>query len=163
MAAANWPECISFTLTQEGGLVNDPNDPGGLTNFGISQAAYPGLPIAALTRSDAEAIYRRDYWTPVAGDGLPAGADLMVFDMGVNAGVNLSARLLQQCVGVEQDGAIGPETLAALAGHDALQVIAALADAQLAYYHNLANWARYGDGWGARVHRRENTAREMIS
>lgn len=163
MAAANWPACIAFTLEQEGGLVDDPNDPGGLTNFGISQAAYPDVDIRALTRPDAESIYHRDYWATIAGDTLTGGVDLMVFDMAVNAGVGLSARLLQQCIGVGQDGAIGPETLAALGKHDPAQVIAALFDAQMAYYHNLANWDRYGDGWGARVQRREAAARGMIA
>ena len=53
---------IELVLAHEGGYMSDPSDPGGATNFGISQRAYPHLNIAALTRDDAIAIYKRDYW-----------------------------------------------------------------------------------------------------
>ena len=45
---------INYVLENEGGVVDDPNDPGGLTNFGISQKQYPDLDIRDLTRDQAE-------------------------------------------------------------------------------------------------------------
>ena len=55
-------DCIAHVLAAEGGLVNDPKDPGGVTKFGISQRSYPALDIRALTLDDAKTIYQRDYW-----------------------------------------------------------------------------------------------------
>ena len=154
MAAQDWTTCIAFTLAAEGGLVDDPRDPGGLTNFGISQAAYPGVDIRALTPDKASAIYAHDYWTPVQGDALPAGVDLMVFDMGVNAGVATSAQILQRCVGVEADGAIGPMTLLAVKGAHTASLVTSLSAAQLAYYQGLSGWTTFGQGWARRVSER---------
>ncbi|WP_425526518.1 glycosyl hydrolase 108 family protein [Xanthomonas oryzae] len=54
-------------LSHEGGYVNDPRDPGGETQWGISKRAYPELNIRALTRDQAIEIYRRDYWGARAG------------------------------------------------------------------------------------------------
>ena len=45
----NFPDCIAHVLVAEGGLVNDPQDPGGVTKFGISQRSYPALDIRELT------------------------------------------------------------------------------------------------------------------
>lgn len=158
MAAENWPACIAFTLQEEGGLSDTPGDPGGLTNFGISQRAYPGLDIRNLTKPAAETIYRRDYWNKVAGDALAAGVDLMVFDMGVNAGVGRSGEILQRCVGAAVDGVIGQATLAAVRAMDAATLIKALGAAQLAFYEDLSGWSEFGRGWGGRVERRQATA-----
>jgi hypothetical protein len=57
------------------------------TNFGIAASAFPNLDIPNLTRAQAMAIYREKYWTPIGGDALPAGVDLLAFDIAVNSGV----------------------------------------------------------------------------
>ncbi|MDE2105624.1 MAG: glycoside hydrolase family 108 protein [Patescibacteria group bacterium] len=162
MSSENWPDCIAFTLQEEGGLCDTPGDPGGLTNFGISQRAYPGLDIAHLTRAQAETIYRRDYWNKMAGDSLPAGIDLMVFDFGVNAGIAGSARLLQRTVEVAEDGLIGPMTLLAIRGMSAEILVNDLHEAQLTYYRSLQGWAEFGRGWGDRTDRRRDEAIWMV-
>jgi len=77
---------LAFVLAAEGGYVNDPNDPGGETKYGISKKAYPLLDITNLTREQAVDIYRRDYWNKVKGDELPAGVDIAAFDTAVNMG-----------------------------------------------------------------------------
>lgn len=162
MSIGNWRGCIAFTLTEEGGLVDEPGDPGGLTNFGISQAAYPGLDIRALTRAGAEDIYARDYWRAVRGDDLPPGVDLMVFDEAVNAGVGMSAEILQRCLGVTADGVIGTEeTVPAVRATEPVGLIKALGAAQLAHYQSLMGWAEFGAGWAGRVTRRQAAALEM--
>lgn len=98
----------------EGGLVNDPNDPGGLTKFGISRKAYPNVDIEHLTEDDAAALYARDYWTVADCDQLPAPVALAVFDAAVNQGPDTAKRLLQLAVGARADGVIGPATLGAV-------------------------------------------------
>ena len=164
MSAADWTTCIAFTLAAEGGLVDDPRDPGGLTNFGISQAAFPKVDIRGLTPAKASVIYHDHYWQPISGDDprLVPGVDLMVFDMAVNAGIGGSARILQRCVGVEADGAIGPMTLLAVKGAHAASLITSLSAAQLAYYQGLSGWTTFGQGWSARVSERTAHANAMV-
>lgn len=120
-------EAFAVVLGHEGGYTADPADPGNWTggapgrgecrgtNWGISAASYPDLPIRALTPDQARAIYRRDYWDRVRGDRLPPSLALMVFDAAVNCGVGRAARWLQGILGVAQDGVVGDITLAALA------------------------------------------------
>lgn len=163
MSAGNWNDCIAFTLREEGGLVDRLGDSGGLTNFGISQAAYPHLDIAGLTPEGAAAIYWRDYWERVAGSDLPLGVDLMVFDMAVNAGVAQSGMILQRCVGATPDGVIGGATMAAVADTAPTSLVVALGAAQLAFYESLSGWAEFGAGWSARCARRSAEARAMAA
>ena len=81
-----FPDCIAHVLAAEGGLVNNPQDPGGVTKFGISQRSYPALDIRALSLDDAKTIYQRDYWDKIQGERLPAGLDPVVLDHAVNVG-----------------------------------------------------------------------------
>jgi lysozyme family protein len=83
--------CLAFTLREEGGYVDDPADPGGPTNMGITLATYrqwsddPEIgptQVQDMTERTARAIYRSRYWNPLRADALPAGVDLSVFDMG---------------------------------------------------------------------------------
>lgn len=163
MSAGNFSACWAVTRGFEGGFTKNPEDPGNWTrgavgigmlegtNMGISAAAYPDLNIAMLTPFVAGAIYQRDYWNRVAGDALPAGVDMMVFDAAVNMGVWRSAELLQTAVGVTADGIIKTATLAAVKAMDAARLIDALAEAREAYYERLGTFQTFGDGWTARV------------
>ena len=96
--------CVRAVLSEEGGLSDHPQDPGGLTQYGISRRAYPDLDIRRLTMDEVIEIYRRDYWNPVHGTDLPASLALLVFDAAVNQGAGTAARLLQKAVGVREDG-----------------------------------------------------------
>ena len=95
----DWDRAIAFVLKWEGGYVNDPRDPGGETNMGISKNSYPALDIANLTRDQAVAIYQRDYWQASGADKLPWPLCLMHFDTAVNAGVGRANQLLQDSNG----------------------------------------------------------------
>jgi lysozyme family protein len=108
----DFPRCIDFILAEEGGLANHRRDPGGLTKYGISQRSYPDLNITALTKESAVALYRRDYWNPMHGDELPAGLDLLLLDCAINQGPVTAIRLLQEALKLDQDGVLGPITLA---------------------------------------------------
>jgi lysozyme family protein len=79
-------DCVNHVLRWEGGYSNDPNDPGGETNFGISKRAYPNLDIKHLTRDQAKQIYFTDYWQAVGADKMPDGLNLLAFDTAVNCG-----------------------------------------------------------------------------
>lgn len=98
--------------TAEGGgkLVTDQ---GGVTRWGISQNAYPGLDIVHLTRAEAEKLYLRDYWRPIRGNALPPAVALVLFDASVNHGPRQAVKLLQAALRVTQDGVMGPETVGA--------------------------------------------------
>lgn len=111
----DFQRCLALLLTEEGGLVNNSRDPGGLTKYGISKRSYPELNIAALTRETAAAIYRRDYWTPLHGDELPADLTLVLFDCAVNQGTTTAVKLLQEALNLKPDGVLGPITRACAA------------------------------------------------
>lgn len=104
---------IKYVLKHEGGLVNDPADPGGLTNRGITKRDYPHLDIVNLTEAETIEIYRRDYWRPVYDEMTDKDAACKVFDMAVNMGHSRAHKLLQRAVGALDDGVFGPATLAA--------------------------------------------------
>lgn len=163
---ANFDPSLAFTLSEEGGWSDDPDDPGGATNKGITLATFrdymPGATAAELRDipdNQVSHIYMMGYWRPVAGDHLPAGLDLMVFDFGVNAGPSRSARMLQQAVGVEEDGIIGPVTLKAISSVS--DTLSRLSGLQRAHYRALPEFGLYGAGWMARTDRRLAAALRM--
>ncbi len=157
----NFPDCIAHVLAAEGGLVNNPKDPGGVTKFGISQRSYPALDIRALSLDEAKAIYQRDYWDKVQGEALPAGLDLLLLDHAVNAGPARAVRLLQHLVGVPEDGLMGPVTLAEVAIADPQDLIARFSELRLDFYRDLPTWRHFGAGWSRRVHRTRRAALAM--
>ena len=142
--------CIDRILAEEGGLSAHPSDPGGLTNYGISQRSYPQLDIAALTLADAQALYRCDYWQPIHGDQLPPGLDLLVFDCAINQGPVTAIKLLQQVLQIRDDGLIGPKTLTAAAVAMPGLLDAFTAERALRYEFN-RNEAVFGRGWYRRL------------
>ena len=112
---ANFEKAIPFLLEKEGGLSNDKNDKGGLTKYGISQAAYPKLNIKALTKEQAAAIYKSDYWDKMSLDKVESQLKAsLLFEMGVNFGIITVAKMAQVLVKVDDDGIIGKDTLAAI-------------------------------------------------
>lgn len=137
-------------LGHEGGYVNDPRDPGGETNWGVSKRAYPNVDIKALTQDGAKAIYRRDYWAPVRADELPDLVRFDVFDAAVNHGVSQSAKWLQRAAGTNPDGVIGAQTVAAARAAGA-QLAAHFNGYRLQFYTDSTNWPTYGKGWARRV------------
>lgn len=146
--------CFDIVVGIEGGLVNDPNDPGGLTNWGISQRAYPNLDIRNLSKDQAKQLYSTDYWLKAQCDKLPPALALCVFDSAVNAGVGTVPDLLkaiQEAVGVPQDGIIGPQTQAALAKADLSQALSYAHGARIQRQASLGNWSTYAKGWSRRL------------
>lgn len=119
-------QALEFVLRDdiEGGYKNDPDDPGGPTNRGITQAVYDayrraqGRPLRSvreIERHEIEEIYFRDYWLRGKCEALLWPLSLIHFDSCTNHGVVQANKLLQEVVGVQADGIIGPKTLAAVA------------------------------------------------
>lgn len=147
-----------FILAAEGGYVDNPKDPGGATNYGITTATLkrarktiPGLPehVRDLTSEQALKIYDAFYWKPAGCDKLPSPIDLLVFDGAVNCGVRRGVKFLQEALNVINegkdqlvtDGIIGKKTLAAVAEHSrSLRSLCAVVLWQRTlYYQSLAN------------------------
>jgi len=145
---------IKYVLKHEGGLVNDPADPGGLTNRGITQRDYPHLDIRHLTEDETIEIYRKDYWRPVYDEMHDGDAACKIFDMAVNMGHRQAHKLLQRAVGVEDDGVFGLITLAA--ANNTRNLVDRLCIQQAEFYHNLVTkrpaMSKFLKGWLIRAH-----------
>ncbi len=168
-------QCLAVVLDKEGGFADHPADRGGPTNLGITWrtlAEWKGVPtdaptdslladLRALTRREAGEIYRASYWLPMRCGDLPPAAALMTFDFGVNAGPRTAVKLLQRVAGVTDDGAVGPRTLDAVRAVDPARLVDQLAEARLAYFRSLPDFATFGAGWTARTQQLAALARAM--
>ena len=169
--ASTFNRCMEVVFVQEGGFSDNPKDPGGATNLGITKATledWRGKPVTVddvknLTKDEAREIYRARYWNPLDCDALPGGVDLVVFDFGVNAGPSRSAKTLQKIVGVTQDGSIGPITIAAVGALAAADLIRTFSQRRLEFYRGLATWDTFGKGWTNRVNAVEKEALQMVA
>lgn len=145
----SFTDSVNNTLGYEGGLTQDPNDPGGTTNWGISQRSYPKLNIANLTKEQAIDIYHSDFWVPIKGDSMPECLAMNVFDCAVNCGVGEAIKMMQGSLGVIRDGNIGDRTLAAMAIATP-RTAQVFENARELYYESLAQFNLYGSTWIAR-------------
>lgn len=148
---ANFDRAIAILLEEEGGLADNPLDPGGLTKYGISQRSYPGLDIRALTPEAAAAIYARDFWPACGADKLPWPLCLFIFDHAVNAGSSSAIRCLQRAARVTADGKLGPATLGAAQRADLRLLCRQFNVERCRYYLRLSSFPTFGLGWIGRV------------
>jgi len=112
-------EIIGTVLHHEGGYVNDPTDPGGETNYGVSKRAYPDVDIKNLTEDGAKDIYRRDYWDKNHCGDLPEDLRHVYFDMCINMGAGRAVKIMQKTANAKGanlkiDGGMGPKTIGAI-------------------------------------------------
>lgn len=168
MSSLRFAQCLDVVLHHEGGLVDNPHDPGGITNLGISlrflQAVGVDLnndgsvdrwDIVGLTVEEARPLYQRRFWDACRCGDLPAGLDLLVFDSAVNQGAGAAARLLQISVGAAADGVVGPVTLARVAtevrGRGAGAVIVEFGARRALRYARNPKILVFGLGWFRRL------------
>ncbi|MCB1522102.1 MAG: TIGR02594 family protein [Hyphomicrobiaceae bacterium] len=157
---------LGHVLQMEGGYSDDPHDPGGPTNKGITLAVYArwvGEVVGDRTRARlisrlkripdvlVREIYWTRYWKPAGCRQMPPAVAMMHFDAAVNHGVTGAARLLQRALGVDVDGEIGPETRGALAKSDHLELLVRYAELRRERYRELRHFWRFGRGWLRRV------------
>jgi hypothetical protein len=149
--AKNFTNAVAQVLNFEGGYVNNPNDRGGETKYGISKKAYPDLDIKNLTKETATEIYYRDYWLASSCDRMDYKVALVVFDMSVNHGVSRSIKILQKTLKVKIDGIIGTQTLGAL--RTDAQFPRDILRERVHFYLNLSSsqLKEFGHGWMNRV------------
>lgn len=167
MATANFETSLGEILRHEGGYVDHPSDPGGATNMGITRKTLarwrrvspwwelPKSDVKALERTEASKIYKKLYWTPVAGNALPAGLDLALFDYAVNSGPARAVKTLQKTLKVRRDGVPGPITLGAvrafIQSHGIAALINALCARRMGFLRSLSTFTVFGRGWTSRV------------
>jgi len=148
-------EAFTKLLGHEGGYVNNPADPGGETNWGVTKAVaqangYQGS-MKDFTQDEAKAIYHRLYWQKVSADDLPPDCRFDIFDAAVNSGVAAAAKWLQRVVGVTDDGVIGPATLKAAKFLPGYVIAARFNGHRLEFMTGLSTWPTFGRGWAKRI------------
>jgi lysozyme family protein len=164
---------IRKILEHEGGYVNHPDDPGGATNKGITIATFRRYikhdgtiaDLKALTTQQAVDVYKAQYWDKVRADDLPSGVDYTVADFAVNSGPSRAAKYLQAALGVTQDGAIGPQTIAAAQSADTKSLIRKINADRLAFMKRIRGgklWKTFGRGWQRRVDAVRSTSLALV-
>lgn len=162
MVAPGFARALPRVLVHEGGYANDPHDPGGATNRGVTHRVYDAFrkrkgleprDVRQITAEEIAQIYRFQYWDVVRGDELPAGVDYVVFDGAVNSGPSQSVKWLQRALGnVVVDGVCGQATLRAAQEHpEPLRLIEAICNRRMDFLRALRTWERFGKGWTRRV------------
>ena len=162
----NFEEALEHVLKHEGGFVNHPKDPAGMTNLGVTKAVWDDCikrestedEMRNLKPADVIDLYKKLYWDRVKGDDLPSGLNYCVFDAAVNSGTGRAAKWLQECVGAVADGAIGAKTLAKVKAHDADALVNAYCDLRLNFLKSLKTFDTFGKGWSRRVEGVRQTA-----
>ena len=160
----NFDQSLKMLLKHEGGYVNHPRDPGGMTNLGVTKRVYEAwvghevdeATMRALTPDDVAPIYRANYWDAVWGDHLPSGVDFSVFDWAVNSGPARAIKALQRIVGSVSDGIMGPKTMQAVMDMDAEKIIDLMHGERQRFYERLDTFDTFGRGWT----RRNNETRQ---
>jgi lysozyme family protein len=156
---SNWDNAFKLMLKSEGGFVNHPSDPGGMTNLGVTKATWENwvgresdeAEMRGLTPEKVEPLYKKKYWDAVRSDELPMGLDYLMFDFAVNAGAGRAIKTLQTAVGVTPDGGFGPMTMAAVQAVDPVELIEQFSQAKEDFYRSLTTFATFGKGWLNRV------------
>jgi lysozyme family protein len=167
----NFEQSLALVLRHEGGFVNHPRDPGGITNLGVTKSTYENwlgrkvtkTEMQALTLADVEPIYKTNYWDKIRGKDLPYGVDYAMFDFAVNSGTRRAARTLQQLVGVHDDGIVGPFTLGAVKAVHPNELLEDLCNARMEFLRGLEHWDTFGRGWTRRINEVKTAAEVMLA
>lgn len=166
----NWEQCFALVLKHEGGFVNHPADPGGMTNLGVTKKvweAFVGYEVdedemRSLTPEIVKPLYKKNYWDAIRGDDLPDGVDYATYDLAVNSGVRRAVKMLQRAAGVPDDGIIGSKTIDAVHDKNPRELAQDICENRLAFLQALPTWDVFGKGWGRRVADVEQIAFNMV-
>jgi lysozyme family protein len=149
------PGARDGTNKRNSGYVNDPDDAGGETKYGIAKNANPDVDIANLDWEGAKEIYYKKYWLAAKCDKMNGRVAVLHFDGAVNHGVGRAAKFLQRAAGVEDDGAIGPGTLGAVAAKDPIDLCNSICDQRAKFYDdiikNKPSQEKFRKGWMRRI------------
>lgn len=166
----NWEQCFTLVLKHEGGFVNNPKDPGGMTNLGVTKKVWEAFvgrevdeaEMRSLTPEMVKPLYKKNYWDAIRGDDLPDGVDYATYDLAVNSGTRRAIKMLQKAAGVPDDGAIGPKTLEAVSDKNPRELAQDICENRLAFLQGLPTFDTFGKGWSRRVAEVEQTAFNMV-
>jgi lysozyme family protein len=115
-------EALNYLLAEEGGWSNNEHDHGGATMYGVTQGTYDQYrrntnkspaSVKNITKDEARNLYNTMYWKAAGCDKLPWPISYITFDAAVNSGPGRAVKWMQSGLGVAQDGAVGPGTVAA--------------------------------------------------
>jgi lysozyme family protein len=152
---ADFNQAVQKTLIHEGGYVNNPNDSGGPTKYGITQADMPGVNISDITPEQAVAYYSEHYWKALYSQINSQPIAEKIFDMGVLFGVGTAVGLLQLSLNIVVDHVFGPNTLFAVNQADPAALLATYKTNLVTHTFNVAT-ANSQDrvflkGWANRI------------
>ncbi|MDX2272736.1 MAG: glycosyl hydrolase 108 family protein [Cyanobacteriota bacterium] len=140
----NFEKALAFTQKWEGGFVDHPVDPGGRTNFGITQSTYnhwrnsknlKPQDVKRIQPSEVESIYRDLYWIPAHCAQMVLPLAIAHFDTAVNFGVTGSVKFLQSVLKVKVDGLWGSVTQSAFEHSNCKHTAQHLVEARIRYRH----------------------------
>lgn len=151
----SFDEVFERTLGHEGGYVNNPNDKGGETIWGITASTarangYNGS-MKDMSIEQAKSIYRVAFWQRIQADQYPSELSYQLFDAAVNHGTGNAIRMLQRAVCVADDGIIGLMTINAIKAKPLNDVLALFNAERLDFYTKLSTFGVFGKGWVRRV------------
>lgn len=151
----NFDQAFHRLLGHEDGFVDHPSDPGGATNWGVTQAVarangYKGH-MRDFPVDMAKAIYWRQYWVPIKADDLPPAIRYAVFDAAVNSGAKQAVKWLQRAIGVNDDGVVGPQTMTFARAANPDFVLRRMLGDRLQFMTELKTWQTFGRGWARRI------------
>lgn len=168
MVAATYDAAMVRVFADEGGYTNDPKDPGGATNWGITifdarkywKSDATAADVKEMPKPVASGIYKKHYAAPVRYDDLPAGFDYSVFDAGINSGIGRAIPWACKSLGIAPAGidAVVPK---ASASPDKVALIKKYWALRLSFLHGLKTWSHFGAGWGRRCAQGEAAAVKM--
>lgn len=150
---SSFDDAFTALIGNEGGYVNNPADPGGETNFGITARVarangYAG-PMKSLSLETAKAIAKAVYWDPLHLDEFDPRIAFQIFDCNYNGGQTV--RWAQAAAGAAVDGKMGPATIAALKLAEPHAFVLSFLSQRMLYLTNLSTWATFGKGWTRRI------------
>jgi lysozyme family protein len=168
MTAATYDAAMVRVFADEGGYTNDPVDPGGATNFGITiidarkywKADATPNDVRNMPKAVASDIYRKHYANPMRYDDLPAGLDYSILDAAINSGVGRAPVWVGKALGIPAKS-INDVVAPANAANDKVSVIQKYWAVRLAFLHSLKTWGHFGGGWGRRCAQGEAAAVRM--
>lgn len=152
---SDFDKAFELLIGNEGGYVNNPKDPGGETNLGITKAVavangYTG-DMRAMPKETAKWIYKKMYWDKLQCDQLPFVVAFQLFDAGVNHGNSQAVKFLQRALSIVDDGVIGAKTIAAVSKLEDLQIVMLFNAERIEFYTALKTFSTFGKGWIRRV------------
>lgn len=160
MSAVNRTIAISNVLLHEGGYTNDPKDPGGPTNWGITIADArmywkpnaTAADVKAMPKIVAISIYQQKYWAKIRADELRGGVDYALMDYGVNSGVGRAGKVLRRLMRLpDNTSAFSDELIRTAGGKDPHELVNAICDERMRFLRGLKTFDHFGKGWTRRV------------